>query len=151
MVGNLLRLNLKEGKYDRNLFLEYLSLPRQAPELRDGTHSQSTGDAGRPQLCDESASHSATGWRRSNAHSQLLEYFFQSENKVDDFARFLERNYLEKVLAETKILYGDEDAATWYGQTQPGRTEGAARAYRVALWAHAIKLTSPLMMKPSYR
>lgn len=30
VLGNMLRLNLREGNYDRALFLEYLALPRQA-------------------------------------------------------------------------------------------------------------------------
>ncbi len=30
VIGNLLRLNLREEKFDRALFLEYLALPRQA-------------------------------------------------------------------------------------------------------------------------
>ena len=49
----------------------------------------------------------------------ILEHFLQSEDNVDAFAAYLNRQYLEKVLAETKILYGLGDEAVWYSKLSP--------------------------------
>ncbi len=50
---------------------------------------------------------------------RYLEHFLKSADKVDDFAKYLDRNYLESVLAETKILYGVGNASSWYAKLSP--------------------------------
>ncbi|MGN6546639.1 MAG: hypothetical protein ACTHK7_16410, partial [Aureliella sp.] len=50
---------------------------------------------------------------------RYLEHFFQADDKLDDFAKYLGREYLTRVLAETKILYGAEDPAAWYAKLSP--------------------------------
>ncbi len=50
---------------------------------------------------------------------RYLEHFFVLAEKRDDFAKYLEQNWLDRVLAETRILYGLGDAATWYAKLSP--------------------------------
>ena len=50
---------------------------------------------------------------------RYLEHFLRAADNVNDFARFLDRDCLERILAETKILYGIGDAATWYAKLSP--------------------------------
>ena len=119
VLGNLLRLNLREEKFDRALFLEYLALPRTAPyyaverlrnqpvTLADLAFSMA------PQVILPPIGEDTSLVRRT------LEHFFQSDEKLDDFAKFLTRDYLERVLAETKILYGADDAGSWYAKLSP--------------------------------
>lgn len=120
VLGNLLRLNLREGKIDRTLFLEYLALPRQAPyyamqQFRDqpvtvvDLNFAMSPQVLLPPVADDSA-----------LVQRYLEHFFQSEDKRDDFAKFLNRDYLERVLAETKILYGSDEPSVWYAKLSPG-------------------------------
>lgn len=119
-LGNLLRLNLREGKFDRGLFLEYLALPRNAPyydmrRLQD--QPVTLADLGfslSPQVLLPPIGEDTSLVRR------YLEHFFQSDEKLDDFAKTLTRSYLQRVLAETKILYGTDDAAVWYAKLSPG-------------------------------
>jgi len=47
---------------------------------------------------------------------RYLENFLKDAENVDAFAKFLNREYLERVLAETKILNGVGDSASWYAK-----------------------------------
>ena len=119
VLGNLLRLNLREGKFDRALFLEYLALPRNAPyyameRLRNQpvTLADLSFSLG-PQVLIPPTGEDTSLVRR------YLEHFLQADESIDDFAKHLERDYLNRVLAETKILYGAEDTAPWYAKLSP--------------------------------
>ncbi len=120
VTGNLLRLDMSEGKYDRKLLLEYLALPRSAPyyDLRKFRNRRvpmaELGFTMNPQVPLPAIGDDSQLVRR------YLEHFFRSEKDVDAYAQFLNRDYLERVFAETKILYGIGDAATWYGKLPPG-------------------------------
>ncbi|MFO1062735.1 MAG: hypothetical protein U0892_02525 [Pirellulales bacterium] len=117
-IGNLLKLNLSEGKFDKTLFLEYLALPRSLPyynlerfrnqpvPMADLNYSLAAGIVG------------AVG-DDSEMVRRYLEHFLQQDENIDAFARLLDRKYVERVLAETKILYGIGEAATWYAKLTP--------------------------------
>ncbi len=121
VLGNLLKLNLREGNYDRSLFLEYLALPRQifyyATERwqKPGVVLADLNFAMQPQIVLLPIGDDTLLVRR------YLEKFFQGSNKLDDLAQFIDRKYLEQVLAETKILYGEGDAASWYAKLDPAQ------------------------------
>ena len=121
VLGNLLRLNLREGNMDRKLFLEYLALPRQVFYYSPARLQNSTvaladlNYAMQPQVVLPPIGEDTTLVRR------YLEHFFQGSDKLDDFAQFIDRKYLEQVLAETKILTGDGDSATWYSKLEPAQ------------------------------
>ncbi len=50
---------------------------------------------------------------------RYLEHFFQSDDKIDRFSKWLDRGYLESVLIETKILYGLGPSGPWYAKLSP--------------------------------
>jgi hypothetical protein len=121
VLGNLLRLEMSEGQFDRALFIKYLALPRRASYYNI---ARLNGDSRRLPAVE-------LGYAM-NPEAQLppigndddlvrryLEHFLQSSDRVDDFATYLNREYLDRVLAETKILYGLGDAATWYAKLSP--------------------------------
>lgn len=116
VLGNLLRLEMSEGKYDRILFVEYLSLPRHAAYYdmqRFRNQAVPVAELGyvmNPQVALPPMGDDASLVRR------YLEEFLRSSDNVDAFAKLLNREYLERVQAETKILYGIGDAATWYAK-----------------------------------
>lgn len=119
VIGNLLRLDLSENQYDRALFLEYLQLPRNASYYdlsRFGSRQPTLAELGF--RIDAQASLPPIG-DDSSLVRRFLEHFLQSEDDVDDYAKYLKREYLEQVLAETKILYGIGDASVWYSKLSP--------------------------------
>ena len=121
VIGNLLRLNLRENNYDRALFLEYLALPRQAfyyapARLQNpGVAFADLNFAMQPQVVLPPVGDDTSLVRR------YLEHFFQGNDKLDDLAQFVDRKFLDQVLAETKILYGQGDSATWYAKLDPAQ------------------------------
>ncbi|MDX1927043.1 MAG: hypothetical protein SFV81_11025 [Pirellulaceae bacterium] len=116
VLGNLLKLDMSEAKYDRALFIEYLGLPRNAfyydlarfknavPPLAE------LGYVMQPQVTLPVVGDD------SQLVQRYLEHFLKDAENVDEFAKFLNREYLERVLAETKILNGIGSAATWYAK-----------------------------------
>ena len=119
VIGNLLKLDMGEAKYDRALFIEYLGLPRNAfyydlarfknaaPPLAE------LGYAMNPQVTLPAVGDD------SQLVLRYLENFLKNAENVDEFAKFLNREYLERVLAETKILFGVGDSAKWYAKLAP--------------------------------
>ncbi len=121
VIGNLLRLNLREGNFDRALFLEYLALPRQAfYYLPAALQNARVAIADLNYTMQPQIILPPVGDDASLIQS-YLEHFFQGSNQLDDFAQFIDRNYLERVLAETKILYGQGDSAEWYAKLEPAQ------------------------------
>ena len=131
VIGNLLKLDMSEAKYDRALFIEYLGLPRSAfyydlarfknaaPPMAELGYTMSP-QVTLPPIGDD-----------SQLVQRYLENFLKSAENVDAFAKFLNREYLERVLAETKILNGVGDSATWYAKLSA--TEQKAVRERVEL------------------
>jgi hypothetical protein len=119
VVGNLLRLDLSENKFDRARFVEYLKLPRSAvyyePKklINLGNALVQLNYAMQPQVPLPAMGDD------SDLVIRYLEHFFQTDNSVNDFAPYLQREYLEHVFAQTKILYGLGEDATWYGKLTP--------------------------------
>ncbi|WP_197355824.1 hypothetical protein [Aureliella helgolandensis] len=124
VLGNLLKLDMSEGIYDRQRFLTYLALPRAAsyyslarfgkrlPPLVELNYSM------QPQVSLKPVGDDSSLVRR------YLEQFLLVDDSVDAFAEFLDRAYLDQVFAETKILHGvgdvaTGDSATWYGKLIP--------------------------------
>ncbi len=116
VIGNLLKLDLSEAKYDRALFIEYLGLPRNAFYYDLARYKNAApplvelGYVMNPQVALPPVGDD------SQLVQRYLEYFLKDAENVDAFAKFLNREYLVRVLAETKILNGVGDSATWYAK-----------------------------------
>ncbi|MEM8733639.1 MAG: hypothetical protein AAGG44_05440 [Planctomycetota bacterium] len=116
---NLLRFNLTIGKFDQSLFLEYLALPRNATYYR--------GDLKRTQrnrMIDTRFSPPASTRLGAVAQDESLvrahlEHFFLQGVAIESFASWLDQEYLAKLEATTKILYGIGDPSVWYPKLSP--------------------------------
>lgn len=116
VIGNLLKLDMSEEKYNLDLFKEYLSLPRHAIYY-DLTRFKNAapplaelGYVMNPQVILPAIGDD------SQLVQRYLEHFLKDAESVDAFAKYLNREYLERVFAETKILNGVGNAATWYAK-----------------------------------
>lgn len=119
VLGNLLRLDLSEEVFNRARFLEYLRLPRKASyyDLRRFRNQRVSmavlnyamqPEIPLPPMRDD-----------DELVRKFLEHYLVEDETPDQFAQFLTREYVEKVLAETKILNGIGDPATWYAKLSP--------------------------------
>ncbi|RMF40748.1 MAG: hypothetical protein D6753_11040, partial [Planctomycetota bacterium] len=119
VLARLLELNMQEGRWDRELFLEYLALPRNVVYynplvVRQGTRNLANLNfALQPEIPLRPIRDDSVLVRR------YLEHFLQTASSTDDYAPYLDRDYLARVLAETRILYGIGDAAQWYARLSP--------------------------------
>jgi hypothetical protein len=115
-----LALDASEELFDRGRFERYLGLPRhqgyysqdflkasqRIPPLE--FHANYAGETRLPPIGDDAA-----------LVRRYLEHFFQSDDNLNRFSRWLDRGFLESVLTETKILYGLGASNVWYAKLNP--------------------------------
>tara|TARA_R110002049_G_scaffold4601_4_gene31941 strand:+ start:203827 stop:210162 length:6336 start_codon:yes stop_codon:yes gene_type:complete len=109
----LLEANLNVGRFDRELFMRYLQLPRTSPIVhpqwirRIGNHARLGDDfmkvALLPPVGDEQP-----------LVRTYLEHFLRDAEDASAFEPFLQPEYLRRVFAETKLLAGVGDPDQWY-------------------------------------
>ncbi len=112
VLHHRLQHGLASGRVDRDLFLEYLRIPRRASFLREDfvrRHEKGLATAnsefpsGLPTVVDE-----------ERLVRACLEQLFASEDAIAPYDEFLHAVFVRNVLAETKLLLGQGDAQRWY-------------------------------------
>ncbi|BBM86518.1 hypothetical protein [Candidatus Uabimicrobium amorphum] len=108
-----LLLQLKQGKYNKKLFVDYLKLPRNAvysnrdfvyyarhkvnlrQNYKQHTHLDAVGDD-------------------TKLVREYLQHFLRDAKDYSAFEKYIDSNYLKELFAETKIVYGIGNAIDWY-------------------------------------
>ncbi|MBL8842959.1 MAG: hypothetical protein JNL90_15680 [Planctomycetes bacterium] len=107
-----LQHDLTQGAPDKARFLAYLRLPR-----RDGPREPRFARQFRPEEQVDSRGRDAVGLPPIGDDEPLLraclERFFATEETIAPYAELLDSKWLERVLAETKLLLGQGDAERW--------------------------------------
>lgn len=112
-----LALDETSGVMDRARFLRYLQLPSHraicAPEFM-------RRNEGRPHV-DFAANFPVDATLRPIGDdgplvARYLEHFFKADQDYKEFAKYLNSDYLKKIFATTKILYGIGDIKAYYSQ-----------------------------------
>ncbi|MFG0261267.1 MAG: hypothetical protein ACF788_02630, partial [Novipirellula sp. JB048] len=109
----LLEANLAAGIWDRELFLRYLALPRQSPIVplewakrpvqKANLNDDFMSLAMLPPIVDEQP-----------LVRVYLEHFLIHAANSDAFSEFVRPDYLRRVFAETKLLFGIGQEEQWY-------------------------------------
>jgi hypothetical protein len=112
-----LALDEKLGVMDRERFLRYLQLPSHRPICAPEFMRRNEG---RPHV-DFSANFPVDATLRPIGDdvplvARYLEHFFQADKDYKEFAKYLNSDYLRKIFAMTKILYGIGDIKAYYSQ-----------------------------------
>ncbi|MBI4879216.1 MAG: hypothetical protein HY812_06095 [Planctomycetes bacterium] len=107
-------LDLGQGQLDKQRFLAYLRLPRQAgyvnPDfLKRTSRSDDLVDCGRGFPTDLLPIGDDEPLVRA-----CLSHFFQNEDSYEPYAEYVREDYLAPLFAETKILAGSGDMERWY-------------------------------------
>jgi hypothetical protein len=121
VLGNRLRLDLARGSYDKDLFLEYLKLPRNAPYVRP---EYLQAEANRRFVADCNQDLQPQTLLRPIGDGEpmvraYLAHFFLTEDSYEPYAKYLADAYLKQVFAETKLLAGLGDAEKWTAMLSP--------------------------------
>lgn len=120
-----LALDMRQGAWNRDRFLQYLKLPRQMdyvnPEyLKKAQNAEYTVDFGQN-------FNGATGLPGVGSDEALigdyLRHFFESEKGYDAFKPYLREGYLRPIFAETKLLQGQGNLEQWYAWLDPAQVD----------------------------
>ncbi|MFH0946250.1 MAG: hypothetical protein V2A76_13705, partial [Planctomycetota bacterium] len=106
--------DLGQGRPDRDRFLAYLRLPRQAsyvnPDyLKSRSRSDELVEFGKACPTDLEAVGNDEALVRA-----YLSHFLVNEDSYEPYAETVREDYLSRLFAETKILAGSEDMERWY-------------------------------------
>ncbi len=118
-----LEFDLSQGENNKDLFLEYLKLPRNVHYIsrdylkqlhRDNSYadlhkSYSPYCHFPPVVADESLVRS------------YLERFLVDQDGYDEFTKYIDQNYLKELFAEVKIINGVGDMERWYSLLPPAK------------------------------
>ncbi|MBL8748225.1 MAG: hypothetical protein JNK78_03630, partial [Planctomycetes bacterium] len=106
--------DLTQGAPDRDRFLAYIRLPRRTGHPSE----QHLRQFGRAQEHVDGRTNYPTGFPAIGDDEPLvracLEHFFAREAGYEQFAEFLDADWLKAVFAETKMLAGEGDMQRWY-------------------------------------
>ena len=122
MLYHLLSANVRAGKFDDKLFLEYLRLPRQSPIVAR-KYLENSRKAKTPIAVLNADFRTLSlmpmiGTDEPLIRAHLERTFIEADN-YDAFAEYLEEEYVKQVFAETKILNGLGDLEQWTAWLSP--------------------------------
>ena len=119
-----LRHDLTLGAPDKERFLAYIRLPRRRFFVSETHLDRFPRTANHVDLDKQFPSRMTPIKNDAQLVRACLEHFFQREDNVTAYSDFLDRRWLEGVLAETKLMAGEGDQERWYSLLDdPGRVE----------------------------
>lgn len=129
-----LELARSQGRYPREEFLLYLSLPRPMSYMRQDyvRNQQQRGISiqNRPDLLSPlglTQLHNDEGLVRD-----YFEHFFVGDAQYTSFSNFVKEDYLKRVFAETKLLNGVGNAEKWFSMLSPGQVQSLKERIEIA-------------------
>jgi hypothetical protein len=131
----LLEANLRQGRFDRDLLMRYLQLPRVSPIIRPAYLERQRDPRANlsedymdlallPPIQDE-----------RDVVRAHLEHFLRDAETPQAFEPFLQSDYLRRVFAETKLLAGIAPAERWYEMLTPPQRQAIRDSVEVRLTA----------------
>lgn len=112
-----LQFDLSDEKFDRPRFERYLALPRNQfycnPEFVRANRNSPMIDFGAQFVAETRL---PPIMEDAPLIRRYLEHFLQSDDKLERYSKWLDRGFLERVLVETKILYGIGNSSEWYAK-----------------------------------
>ncbi|MCA9213857.1 MAG: hypothetical protein KDB27_12385 [Planctomycetales bacterium] len=125
VLYQILKMDLKDGTYDKSRLLEYLKLPRSCgyidPDyMRDGERRRYTADLNADFASQTQMPPIHDDERVVRAY---LQHFFVEADSYSEFAPFLRDDYVKELFAETKLINGLGDAERWYAMLSPSKVQ----------------------------
>lgn len=118
VLSQLLELDRREGRYDRDRFLAYLRIPRPADYLRPERRRRPSG-ASRSDLTGL-----PDGDRPASDEALVRDYLFhflEGAKTPDAFSPYLQSDWLRRLFAEVKLTRGVGDPEQWISMLSPER------------------------------
>tara|TARA_R110002073_G_scaffold318641_2_gene492829 strand:- start:512 stop:6865 length:6354 start_codon:yes stop_codon:yes gene_type:complete len=128
----LLEANLAAGVYDRDLFLRYLALPRHSPIVHPEWAKRPATKANLGENFMPMALLPPIGDEVSLVRV-YLEHFLKDADNSDAFAELIQPDYLRRVFAETKLMFGIGDEEQWYRLLSPAERQAIRDSVQLRL------------------
>ncbi|WP_345684324.1 carboxypeptidase-like regulatory domain-containing protein [Novipirellula caenicola] len=128
----LLEANLAAGVYDRELFLRYLALPRHSPIVHPEWAKRPAPKANLGENFMPMALLPPIGDEVSLVRV-YLEHFLKDADNSDAFAELIQPDYLWRVFAETKLMFGIGDEEQWYRLLSPAERQSIRDSVQLRL------------------
>ncbi|MAB89974.1 MAG: hypothetical protein CMJ90_11005 [Planctomycetes bacterium] len=113
VLHHRLQHDLEVSRPDKQRFLSYLRLPRRTGYVNPRYVKDRRGN----ELVDSSRKY-PTGLDSIQNDEALIRaylgHYFVSEDTIEPYSEFVDRKYLTRIFAETKIISGDPDTERWY-------------------------------------
>ncbi|EMI18822.1 hypothetical protein RMSM_04248 [Rhodopirellula maiorica SM1] len=128
----LLEANLAAGDYDLDLFLRYLALPRHSPIVHPEWAKRPATKANLGENFMPMALLPPIGDEISLVRV-YLEHFLKDAANSDVFAELIQPDYLRRVFAETKLMFGIGDEQQWYRLLSPAERQAIRDSVQLRL------------------
>ena len=121
VLYHLLLLDRSEGKYDKNLFLDYVKLPRNVFYISKAIQES---DVFRRFPCDLNSNYNGATLLipivsdEPLVRSYLAQFFLEAKN-TREFEAYINSDYLKHLFAETKIVNGLGEPEQWAAMLPP--------------------------------
>lgn len=145
VLHQLLVLDKAEGIFDRDRFLKYLALPRQAAFIRADYRKRFSSNA--EAYVDFSLGYPSTIIRPISNDQEIVRYFLghylaQSDD-LSDFQEWVESEYLLKLQAEVNLLNGTGSVEEWAKVLGPEATAALTKRVDLEFAATTPKIWNP--------
>lgn len=129
-----LELARKAGEYPRELFLDYLRLPKSVSYVEPKLlQNPSTRGFFADLNADFSASAGIPPVRTDEALvREYLEQFLAEDGTINRFSTYVRDDYLNRVLAETKLMEGDGNSERWFSMLTPSQVQALKKRVEIS-------------------
>ncbi|MCM8531747.1 MAG: hypothetical protein NE330_11340 [Lentisphaeraceae bacterium] len=114
IIGHKLLLDRSQNKFDKELFIEYLKLPKNS---RYPAPVNTQRNVHYITLAENFFASTQLGPLQPHDYQLVTDYLNHFLKDTDDFkeySKYIKEETLKNLFAETKILYGKGDAETWF-------------------------------------
>ena len=120
VLYNRLMFDESLGIYDKNIFIEYINLPKNVFYI----NRKFKNNVDYKSIANLNANYTSLTLfppigTDSNLVKRYLSHFFMDMDSTKDFASYIENTFLNECFAETKIVNGLGDMEEWYSMLTP--------------------------------
>ncbi len=118
VLHEILKTHQARGEYPRDLFIEYLNLPRSnyyfQPKLRDSLMREKDAQYIQQGQNFQDRIQVPPVYNEEPLVRDYLLHFFRAEEDIDGFVKYIQDSYLKPLLAEAKLVNGIGSPEKWF-------------------------------------
>ncbi|MCM8537672.1 MAG: hypothetical protein NE334_17155 [Lentisphaeraceae bacterium] len=123
ILGHKLLLDRSQNKFDKELFIEYLKLPKNS---RYPAPVNTQRNVRYTTLAENFYASTQLGPLQPHDYDLVTDYlnhFLKDAESFNEYSKYIKEEVLKNLFAETKILYGKGDAESWFATFKNNSTK----------------------------